>query len=133
MKKVFVLLTCLFTSLLVIFVIRGRKTDELSSSSDQAPKTERKGNSAQQQDGLQPVERLGESVPSKTTEWTATTQQFSPRIASFVNRFKTPIEFYGKVIDKNGNPVEGATVGLGWTDESPSGYSSVVSSNWLDI
>jgi Carboxypeptidase regulatory-like domain len=37
--------------------------------------------------------------------------------------WKTPIEFYGKVLDQDGNPVTGATVDINWTDMSPKGSS----------
>ena len=37
--------------------------------------------------------------------------------------WKTPIEFYGKVLDQDGNPVAGATAGIVWTDLSSKGSS----------
>jgi hypothetical protein len=37
--------------------------------------------------------------------------------------WRTPIEFYGKVVDENANPVAGADVHFGWTDLSPQGSS----------
>ena len=38
--------------------------------------------------------------------------------------WKTPIEFYGKVLDEDGNPVAGATADISWTDMSPNGSSN---------
>jgi Carboxypeptidase regulatory-like domain len=37
--------------------------------------------------------------------------------------WKTPIEFHGKVLDQDGNPVAGAAADIIWTDMSPSGSS----------
>src|SRR5688572_20970033 len=37
--------------------------------------------------------------------------------------WRTPISFYGKVIDQNANPIEGAAVQLAWNDTSASGTS----------
>jgi len=34
-----------------------------------------------------------------------------------------PINFYGKVVDQNGQPVSGASVEFGWTDISKDGSS----------
>jgi hypothetical protein len=38
--------------------------------------------------------------------------------------WKTPIEFYGKVIDENGTPVSDAAVFFRWTDLSQAGHST---------
>lgn len=38
-------------------------------------------------------------------------------------KWKTPLRFYGKVVDENNNPVEGAVAHFSWTDLSPSGSS----------
>jgi hypothetical protein len=40
--------------------------------------------------------------------------------------WKTPIEFYGKVVDERDDPVPGAIVSLLWTDLSPNGSSQVI-------
>jgi hypothetical protein len=40
-----------------------------------------------------------------------------------LNEWRTPIEFYGKVIDENTNPVAGADIHFEWTDLSPKGNS----------
>ncbi len=40
-----------------------------------------------------------------------------------LNEWRTPIEFYGKVVDENGNPVEGAQIEFSCTDLSPAGNS----------
>ena len=37
--------------------------------------------------------------------------------------WKIPIEFYGKVLDQDGNPVVEATADIVWTDMSPDGSS----------
>lgn len=37
--------------------------------------------------------------------------------------WKTPIEFYGKVLDQDGNPVAGATADVVWTNMTPNGSS----------
>lgn len=37
--------------------------------------------------------------------------------------WKTPIEFYGKVVDQEGKPVAGVVVSMEWTDMSPKGSS----------
>jgi hypothetical protein len=37
----------------------------------------------------------------------------------------TPITFYGKVVDENAQPVEGAQVEFDWNDLSPAGHSEV--------
>jgi hypothetical protein len=37
--------------------------------------------------------------------------------------WKTPIEFYGKVVDQDGEPVSGVEVKMNWTDMSPEGTS----------
>jgi hypothetical protein len=39
------------------------------------------------------------------------------------DEWRVPINFYGKVVDENENPVPGASVSFGWTDLSPQGYS----------
>ena len=39
------------------------------------------------------------------------------------NEWKTPIRFYGKVVDENGEPVAGAKAHFSWTDLSPEGTS----------
>ncbi len=38
-------------------------------------------------------------------------------------QWKMPISFYGKVVDENGQPVEGAEIHFSWTDLSPAGGS----------
>jgi hypothetical protein len=38
--------------------------------------------------------------------------------------WKTPIEFYGKVLDQNEQPVPGVEVSMNWTDMSPNGTSA---------
>jgi hypothetical protein len=38
--------------------------------------------------------------------------------------WKTPISFYGKVVDETAQPIPGVEVDLGWTDMSPSGSST---------
>lgn len=40
-----------------------------------------------------------------------------------LNEWRTPIEFYGKVVDEKNNPVESATIHFNWTDLSPTGNS----------
>ena len=40
-----------------------------------------------------------------------------------LNEWRTPIEFYGKVVDENTNPVANASVHLVWTDISQEGNS----------
>jgi len=37
--------------------------------------------------------------------------------------WRTPISFYGRVVDERGNSVSGTTIEFGWTDLSPEGYS----------
>ena len=37
--------------------------------------------------------------------------------------WKTPIEFHGKVLDQDGNPVAGVAADIIWTDMSPDGSS----------
>jgi hypothetical protein len=39
------------------------------------------------------------------------------------NEWRTPIEFYGKVVDENTNPVANANIYFVWTDLSPQGNS----------
>jgi len=38
--------------------------------------------------------------------------------------WKTPIEFYGRVVDQDQQPISGVEVEVGWTDMSPSGSST---------
>ena len=40
-----------------------------------------------------------------------------------LNEWRTPIEFYGKVVDENTNPVANASVHFVWTDLSQKGNS----------
>jgi protocatechuate 3,4-dioxygenase beta subunit len=40
--------------------------------------------------------------------------------------WKTPIAFYGKVIDQNAQPIPGFEVEVGWTDMSPKGTSAAI-------
>lgn len=37
--------------------------------------------------------------------------------------WRTPISFYGRVVDETNRPVEGAAINFGWTDTSFDGYS----------
>lgn len=39
------------------------------------------------------------------------------------DEWRTPINFYGKVVDESNSPVEGASITFGWTDLSDEGYS----------
>lgn len=39
--------------------------------------------------------------------------------------WKTPIEFYGKVVDQDGKPIEGALASITWTDMSTDGSSQM--------
>jgi hypothetical protein len=39
--------------------------------------------------------------------------------------WKTPIEFYGRVLDQNKQPIPGVEVDMSWTDMSPKGTSAV--------
>ena len=40
--------------------------------------------------------------------------------------WKTPIEFYGKVVDQNEQPIPDAEVRMNWTDMSPKGTSDAI-------
>lgn len=42
-----------------------------------------------------------------------------------LNDWRTPIVFYGRVVDENMNPVSDAKIDFGWTDLSPSGSSEM--------
>jgi hypothetical protein len=47
----------------------------------------------------------------------------STNIAS-LDRYQTPIEFYGRVLDENERPVQGAIVEFSWSDRSADGQST---------
>lgn len=49
----------------------------------------------------------------------------SPTVQAFENRYKTPIAFYGKVVDQNEKPIKDVTVELGTVDDSKDGYSKL--------
>lgn len=49
----------------------------------------------------------------------------SRREADPLYEWKTPIAFYGKVLDQDGNPVAGATADVIWTDISANGSSQM--------
>jgi len=49
-----------------------------------------------------------------------------------LNEWRTPIEFYGKVVDENTNPVANASVHFVWTDLSPKGNAEQDTTSDLD-
>jgi hypothetical protein len=49
--------------------------------------------------------------------------QMENALQAGLSEWRTPIEFYGKVIDENSNPVPGASVHFVWTDLSDKGNS----------
>jgi hypothetical protein len=49
--------------------------------------------------------------------------QIQTEIEKGYDQWRTPIEFYGKVVDENTNPVANASVNFVWTDLSPKGNS----------
>jgi hypothetical protein len=62
-----------------------------------------------------------ESNPAAWTEMRL--KQMEEERQKGLNEWRTSIEFYGKVIDENTNPVEGAQVDFGCNDLSPAGTS----------
>jgi hypothetical protein len=58
------------------------------------------------------------SDPEELRKWWETMRQRDRRF-----EWKMPIEFYGRVIDDQGQPIEGAKIRFQWTDLSPHGTS----------
>jgi hypothetical protein len=56
--------------------------------------------------------------PSPTVITAKTASQTSNASQQIISEWQSPIEFYGKVVDENTNPIEGASVQFQW-DESP--------------
>lgn len=50
-----------------------------------------------------------------SNDWQQLYEKARPAIENFSQQLHKPIEFYGKVVDENEQPVSGATVVLGWT------------------
>lgn len=50
--------------------------------------------------------------------------EFPSRPTNSNDEWLTPIEFYGKVVDQNGQPVVGAEIDFGTNDLSPTGSSN---------
>jgi hypothetical protein len=48
------------------------------------------------------------------------------------NEWRGPINFYGKVIDENGDPVADAMINFGWTDLPPTGHSTAQTKSGVD-
>ena len=46
--------------------------------------------------------------------------------------WKSPIEFYGKVVDQNEQPIPGVEVSMNWTDMSPKGTSDAMETTDAD-
>jgi len=76
------------------------------------------------------VKRSAEPRPNATKTSTSTNadetshlQRLEELRENFHREWSHPIEFYGKVVDENGDPVEGAKVEFGWTDTSEDGHS----------
>ena len=71
------------------------------------------------------------SVQERTNSTPASKSNFDDAVNQFVERtqadptyeWKQPINFYGKVVDQDGMPIEGASVDFSWTDLSPEGTS----------
>ena len=64
----------------------------------------------------------GPSPPASAA--THTNLGASPEMVEQIKeQWRTPIDFYGKVVDQKEQPVPGAGVSFGWTDLSPQGYS----------
>lgn len=49
--------------------------------------------------------------------------EYNRALRDSIEQFKTPIEFYGLVIDEAGQPVAGAVASMSWTDLSKAGRS----------
>jgi len=65
------------------------------------------------------------AVPSTTNPPAQGRQPLTPEdIYHGYDEWRVPINFYGKVLDENENPVPGVSVSFGWTDLSPQGHSS---------
>ncbi len=69
-----------------------------------------------------PVNATKKDEPTKKT-WN---ESLPERLEESLNKWKTPISFYGKVVDENEQPVEGVEAHFSWTDLSPNGTSQAV-------
>jgi hypothetical protein len=105
----------------VFWVSRMQDPPAPSSFQSQPPKKE---------STAEPIRR--QTPTSKATAWTSQGPPRQPSGEERVQRilgdpdfdWKTPIEFYGKVVDERSIPVEGARISFMWTDLSAQGTST---------
>jgi hypothetical protein len=79
-----------------------------------------------QQTPANPVPIVASNLVPGTSPGSFIEQRVNQQLAELErgkDEWRTPIEFYGKVVDENDQPVEGAQITFGTTDLSPTGTS----------
>jgi hypothetical protein len=109
MKNYRFLLIALALILLVLAYVWVRNSDETS------PKE--RANAGLPQDVSKPPKLTRTSPPALSNAWAQ--YYFKMHQEDTQWDWKQPIEFYGKVVDQDGNPLEGVTVECGWTSLEP--------------
>jgi hypothetical protein len=107
--RVFIVFSLLGISLLAIYWLNRKP--ELVEPQERAPVLP-------QRNGIKPSQKLTRtSPPALSNAWA----QYYLRMHQEDTQWdwKQPIEFYGKVVDQDGNPLEGVTVECGWTSLEP--------------
>lgn len=113
--------------LLLIWMLRerhqpevGRSTPEASGTPDQNVGSEPRPN--RQQAGRPQVPQVPDLQAAHSAAATQAALAFlSNTVQPYWDQVHRPIEFYGRVVDENGKPVEGASIGFSWTFYHPEG------------
>lgn len=130
MKKGYILLILLFAAVALLLWLRShRPVSQLGQQPDatEANQASRSPPPVQKGQGsVAPVvAAISEPTPaSNFAGWTEQRhKQVDEALEKAQDRWRTPIEFYGQVVDENTNPVAGAGIHFVWTDLSPTGNS----------
>lgn len=122
LKTVFVVATLLVLGLVVWLLMQRGQPDKVnaeSSTTEPAPASTPAG-SPEYLTTTAPRQEPGGPYAPADPRWPERTRKLK---ADPQYEWKTPIEFYGKVVDQDGRPVPAVEVKMNWTDMSAEGTS----------
>jgi hypothetical protein len=130
MKKRYILLTTLFVVFALLFWWRSHRQMGQAVQQSDAIETNQAANSPPpvpkaEQSAAPVMSAVSEPTPaSNSAAWVEKRRkEMDEALEKSQDRWRTPIEFYGQVVDESTNPVAGAEVHFVWTDLSPTGNS----------
>lgn len=120
-KRIWIVCAVALTVLLLFLLFRAREQQQTAlpeqeqRQASEQPSRPEGPKSPQTQQAQNPVTPPA-IVPGVTTAPAASVENSNALPAELLNTWQAPIEFYGKVVDENTNPVAGAAVNFHWVE-----------------